>query len=286
MTTPEDDGPHLRPEFLPVVRTIYSEISNLRSGGEVLIIADSRTPSNVVNAFFGEALSFGASVQTLHVKTPPLASVQTSIVWSKTIAAATTAADLIVDLSVGYAWFLADAVERGARIICVGDGTGHAHLQETLMRTIGAVDLETLRRETAVISDLISASSTMRITSAEGTDLTIDIEGLPGERDDGYLWDPDAGEFKSSWQTLPPAVPGVVLPVGRANGVVAVDGFILYKPAYDHETPRRRSCSPSRTAGSPASTATRSRAPGSGTGWPGGRRIAPCITARFTPTSA
>ena len=98
MVTVEDDGPHLRPEFIPVVHTIYTEMSNLRSGEEVVIIADSRTPANVVNAFFGEALSFGASVQALLVKTPPPPSVQTSIVWSKTIAAATTAADLIVDL--------------------------------------------------------------------------------------------------------------------------------------------------------------------------------------------
>jgi hypothetical protein len=238
LVTVEDDGPHLRPEFIPIVRTIYTEMTNLQPGEEVLIIADSRTPANVVNVFFGVALSIGASAHTLLVKTPPPPSVQTSIVWSKTIAAATTVANLIVDLSVGYASFLADAVERGARIICVGDGTGHAHLQETLMRTIGAVDLPTLRRETAVISGLLSAANTMRITSAEGTDLTIDIEGLQGERDDGYLWDPDMAEWKSSWQTLPPAVPGVVLPKGRANGVIAVDGFILYEPSYDHETPK------------------------------------------------
>ena len=78
----------------------------------------------------------------------------------------------------------------------------------------------------------------VRITSAEGTDRKIDIEGLQGERDDGYLWDPDIAEWKSSWQTLPPAVPGIVLPKGRANGVIAVDGFILYEPSYDHETPK------------------------------------------------
>jgi hypothetical protein len=238
MTTIEDDGPHLRPEFLRVVRTIYAEMCNLRAGEEVLIIADSRTPANAVNAFFGEAMAFGARANTLLVETPPPPSVQTSIEWSKTTAAATTAADLIVDLSVGYAPFLADAIDRGARVINPGDGTGAAHLQETLLRTIGAVDLPALRRETAAIARLITDATVMRITSAEGTDLSLDIAGLPGEADDGYLWDPDREEWKSGWQTLPPAVPGVVLPTGRANGVVAVDGFILYEPAYDHETPK------------------------------------------------
>jgi hypothetical protein len=238
MTTVEDDGPHLRPEFLRIVRTIYSEMANLQPGEEVLVIADSRTPANAVSAFFGEAIAFGARANTILVETPPPPSVQTSIVWTRTVAAATTTPDLIVDLAVGYSSFLADAIERGARVICPGDGPGGAHLQETLMRTIGAVDLPALRQETAVIADMISQAPVMRITSAEGTDLTIDLDGLTGEADDGYLWDPDRAEWKSSWQTLPPAVPGVVLPKGRTNGVVAVDGFILYEPAYDHETPK------------------------------------------------
>jgi hypothetical protein len=75
------------------------------------------------------------------VETPPPRSVQTSIEWSRTVAAATTTPDLIVDLAVGHSWFLAEAIERGARVICPGDGAGGAHLQETLMRTIGAADL-------------------------------------------------------------------------------------------------------------------------------------------------
>ncbi len=212
MVTVEDDGPHLRPEFIPVVHTIYTEMTNLQPGEEVLIVADSRTPANVVNVFFGVALSLGATAHTLLVKTPPPPSVQTSIVWSKTIAAATTSADLIVDLAVGYSKFFADAIERGARIICPGDGPGHAHLQESLMRTIGAVDLQTIRRETALIADMMTASNTMKVTSAEGTDLTIDIEGIDGEADDGYLWNPDTGEWKSSWQTLPPPCPAWCCP--------------------------------------------------------------------------
>jgi hypothetical protein len=52
-------------------------------------------------------------------------------------------------------------------------------------------------------------------------------------------------------------VPGVVLPKGRANGVLAVDGFILYEPAYDHETPSMPLDSRSRTAGSSTSAAIR-----------------------------
>jgi hypothetical protein len=58
VATIEDDGPHLRPEFLRIVRTIDGEMTNLQPGEEVLIIADSRTPANAVGAFFGEAMAF------------------------------------------------------------------------------------------------------------------------------------------------------------------------------------------------------------------------------------
>jgi len=76
-----------------------------------------------------------------------------------------------------------------------------------------------------------------RISSEEGTDFEISLEGIDGEAVDGFLWDPDKGEWKSDWEITPPAQPGVTIPKGRGDGIIAVDGFLLYEPAYDHETP-------------------------------------------------
>jgi len=132
-----------------------------------------------------------------------------------------------------------DAVKRGARVISPSDGTGNEHLEETLMRTIGAADIHAIRRESEVIADLITKGSTLRITSDEGTDFTIDITGLEGRPKDGFLWDPDRKEWrKDRWALLPPSQPGSTLPTGASNGTIAADGFILYEPAYDHETPK------------------------------------------------
>lgn len=228
----------MRAELIPVVHRIYAEMAHLEPGAEVVIIADSRTSPDASAVFFGEALAMGASVQVLLVPTPPPPSIQPSIRWSPTVHAATTKADLIIDLAIGYADFIVDAVVRGARVLSPGDGTGHEHLEETLMRTVGSVDIHALRHEADRLAQLFTDARTARIRSDEGTDVEIDLTDLSADANDGFLWDPDRGDWKASWALLPPAQPGVVLPTGRVNGRLAFDGFVLYEPAYNHETPR------------------------------------------------
>jgi hypothetical protein len=227
----------LRPEFIRVVDMIYREMCNLQPETNVLIITDSRTPPHVVSAFMGGAMAMGAEVMVAQNATPPPPSIQPGNQWNPMVVAASTKADLIVDIAVGYAQFMVDAVQRGARIISPGDGTGSHHIEETLMRTMLTVDLHKLRREANHIAALLTQASTCHIKSEEGTDIVFDIEDLSGDAQDGFLWDPDKGEWKTTWEIVPPANPGVNLPVGRGNGVIAVDGVLLYEPAYDHESP-------------------------------------------------
>lgn len=227
----------LRPEFIRVVNMIYKDCCNLQPNTKVLVIVDSRTPPHVVSTFMGCAMAFGAEAMVAQNVTPPPPSVQPSIKWNSMIVAASREADLIVDLAVGYAQFIVDAVMRGARVIMPGDGTGAHHIEESLIRTMLAADIHALRHEADHISDLFTQASHCHITSEEGTDIEFNIEGLEGSPSDGFLWDPDKGEWKSSWAIVPPAQPGLTVPAGSGNGVIAVDGFLLYEPAYDHETP-------------------------------------------------
>lgn len=227
----------LRPEFIRVVNMIYKDCCNLQPGAKVLVLSDSRTPPHVVSTFMGCAMAFGAEAMVAQNATPPPPSVQPSIKWNDMVIAASREADLIVDLSVGYAQFIVDAVMRGARIIMPGDGTGAHHIEESLIRTMLAADIHALRREADHIAELFTRASHCRITSEEGTDIEFNIEGLDGNPSDGFLWDPDKETWKSSWAIVPPAQPGITLPAGSGNGTLAVDGFLLYEPAYDHETP-------------------------------------------------
>jgi leucyl aminopeptidase (aminopeptidase T) len=237
MSESTDGGGYLRAEFIRVVDIIYREQCNLQPGTNVLIIADSRTPRHVISAFMGGAMALGAEVMVAENKVPPPPSVQPGVKWNKMIAATSREADLIVDLAVGYAQFIVDAVMRGARVIMPGDGTGAHHIEESLIRTILAADIHALRREADQIADLFTQASRCHITSEEGTDIEFDIAGLEGGASDGFLWDPDKGDWKSAWAITPPAQPGIVVPKGSGDGIIAVDGFLLYEPAYDHETP-------------------------------------------------
>lgn len=227
----------LRAEFLQVVDMIYTESCHLQPGTNVLIIADSRTPPYIVSAFMGGAMAKGAEVMVAQNKTPPPPSIQPGIKWNNMVIGASKEADLIVDLAVGYAQFIVDAVVRGARVIMPGDGTGAHHIDESLIRTMLAADMHALRHEADQIAALFTQASTCHITSEEGTDFTVDISGIEGAANDGFLWDPDKQDWKSSWAIVPGAQPGVTLPKGKGNGIIAVDGFLLYEPAYDHETP-------------------------------------------------
>jgi leucyl aminopeptidase (aminopeptidase T) len=237
MSQTTDGGGHLRPEFLQVVDIIYREQCNLQPGTKVLIISDSRTPRHVLSAFMGVAMAMGAEVMVAENKVPPPPSIQPGVKWNSMVIGASKEADLIVDMAVGYAKFIVDAVMRGTRVIMPGDGTGAWHIEESLIRTILAADIHALRREADKIAALFTKADTCRITSEEGTDFEISLNGIEGEAVDGFLWDPDKGEWKSDWEITPPAQPGVTVPKGRGDGIIAVDGFLLYEPAYDHETP-------------------------------------------------
>ena len=100
-----------------------------------------------------------------------------------------------------------------------------------------AADIHALRREANAIAHRFTAARELHMTSEEGTDFRLFIDDLDGISSDEFLWDPETGTRTGTWSSLPPAAPGLVIPKGRGDGILAVDGFLLYEPAYDHETP-------------------------------------------------
>jgi hypothetical protein len=79
------------PELLAIIRRIYEEMCHVERGERVLIIADSRTPADITNAFFDEGLALGTHTSLLLVPVPPPA-LQTSIGWSPTVTSRPSAA--------------------------------------------------------------------------------------------------------------------------------------------------------------------------------------------------
>jgi hypothetical protein len=149
--------------------------------------------------------------------------------------AAAGEADLIVDMAVGYADFIIEAISRGARVICPGDGIGGPFMEDVLIRTMLHADIHAIRRHADRIADRFTAARHCAILT-QGDEFTLDLTDVEGTSGDGFLWDPDKQSWKSPWAFLPPAQPGVMVPLGRGDGTVNVDGTLLYHPDY-HEKP-------------------------------------------------
>ena len=228
MLTQPETSTRLKPEFMVVVDKVYGEMCNLQPGEKVLIISDSRTPRHVVDVFMGLAMVRGAVVSASENFLAPAPADQPGFEWNPMVAAAAGEADLIIDLAVGYAEFMAEAIERGARIVSPGDGTGSYHLEESLIRTMLHVDLDQMRREAIHYAGLLTEANEIHMTSEEGTDFVMQTEGLEGVASHEYLWDHEKQEKILTWSALPPAAPGIVLPKYAGDGIVAVDGCLLF----------------------------------------------------------
>lgn len=179
-------------------------------------------------------MQFGATVVEMHVPMGPHPAYQPGFTWdpliSNAVLAAAEHADLIVDMAIGYADFMVEIVQRGkTRIIGPGDATGAPHIDDSLIRCLLLDDPYQIRKEAIQTANIMSAGKTLRVTSKEGTDYTLDIGDLKGDTFDGFLWDRESNEWVSNYQFTPGATPGIVIPMGRGDGILALDGLFLYE---------------------------------------------------------
>jgi leucyl aminopeptidase (aminopeptidase T) len=103
---------------------------------------------------------------------------------------------------------------RGVRVATMPQIT-----EDMLLRTMAA-DYGEVKRRSGVLAAALTAGSEVRITSAQGTDVSLVIEGREGLADDGDLRQP--GSFGNL-----PAGEGFIAPVeGRTQGTIAFDGSV------------------------------------------------------------
>lgn len=133
----------------------------------------------------------------------------------RSVAAAMAACDVLIaptTKSLSHTEARRAANDGGTRIATMPGIT-----EEMMGRTMTA-DFESLRPRSREVARLLTEGSEVRITSAAGTDLTLDIEGRTAISDDGDLSSP------GSFGNLPPGEAFLAPVEGRTEGRLVVDG--------------------------------------------------------------
>lgn len=151
-----------------VVRTSLA----IRPDEQVAVVADHESDFAVVDALLAAVASVGAE-GTLVVQPARKAAGEPG---NAVVAAALAGADAIISptgKSLSFTPELKQALDRGARAIVMTGVT-----RDLLIDGAGAADYNEVRRITEPLSAAITAGSMMRITSAQGSDLTASLDGV------------------------------------------------------------------------------------------------------------
>lgn len=166
------------------VKAVIEDCLAVKPGEDVLVLCNPATEDLAERLRLG-AESVGAeAVLTMmaernqHGEEPPAS-----------VAAAMLAADVLLVptvQSLSHTAARKAATDAGARAATLPGAT-----EEMLARVMSA-DMDELRRRGSELADLLTAGSEARITSANGSDLTLNIEGREGIPDSGELTEPGA----------------------------------------------------------------------------------------------
>ena len=194
------------------VKAVIEDCLVVKEGEDVVVVCNPATESLAERLRAG-AESVGAeAVLTMmaerhqHGQEPP-----------ESVAAAMLKADVLLVptvQSLSHTAARKAATDAGARAATLPGAT-----EEMLARVMSA-DMEELRRRGSELADLLTAGSETHITSAEGSDLTLNIEGRDGIPDSGQLGEP--GAFGNL-----PCGEGFISPHhDSGSGKLVVDGVI------------------------------------------------------------
>jgi leucyl aminopeptidase (aminopeptidase T) len=194
------------------VETVLVHCLGVTAGETVLVVTDPRKRA-IAEALVEKARSLDAEVvhaemserQTHGTEPPP------------PVASALLECDVYIaptSKSISHTEARKQATDKGIRGATMPDIT-----EDMLVRTMNA-DYEGIRRRSRALAELLTNGKVVRITSPEGTDVTIPIEGRTGLADDGDLRAP--GSFGNL-----PAGEGFIAPVENGtNGRIVFDGSI------------------------------------------------------------
>lgn len=194
------------------IETVLVGCMGLRAEESLLVVTDPQRRA-IAEALVAAARALGAetvmmemSERETHGSEPPAA-----------VAAAMLACDVCIaptTKSTSHTAARKEANARGVRVATMPQIT-----EEMLDRTMAA-DYKKVKRRSRILADALTAGAEVRITTPQGTDVTMSIEGRNGIADDGDLT--QSGSFGNL-----PAGEGFIAPVEReTNGSIVFDGSV------------------------------------------------------------
>ncbi|WP_028660239.1 hypothetical protein [Nocardioides insulae] len=179
----ESRSEYLAFEAFVGARKLIEEIMCVQKGENVLITADTSSDMRVAELLGGAAKAVGAHPVIVRYET----RWQSAIEPPAPVAGAALGADVWIELQLGYIMHsdaFRAAMERGTRYTCL---TGLD--VQMLVDTVAKVDYAGVRKLGDKLVDLLSSGDEVRITSANGMDITgrtgdrpIHVRGIPADK--------------------------------------------------------------------------------------------------------
>jgi 2,5-dihydroxypyridine 5,6-dioxygenase len=195
-------------ELFGVAQKVFS-LSGARSGNKVVILTDTRTHKEIVDAFFGAGLSLGAD--TVVLMSRPMKSLGDPNEW---VLNYLKSADLVVNL-LSMEW----GKQPGAKSL-LDAGTRVIMCAETPNTLLKMPPDEKVMRRVERFVDLIDRSNTVRMKSAGGTDIQWrKREGGKAAYLNGVL-EPTK---KVKWTNFPNSVVNYPFDLSSGKGTIVMD---------------------------------------------------------------
>ena len=179
----ESRNEYLAFEAFVGARKLIEEIMCVKEGESVLITTDTSSDRRVAELLGGAAMAVGAHPVIVRYET----RWQSAIEPPAPVAGATLGADVWIELQLGYIMHsdaFRAAMERGTRYTCL---TGLD--VQMLVDTVAKVDYQGVRELGDKLVELMSAGEVIRITSANGMDISgrvgdrpIHVRGIPADK--------------------------------------------------------------------------------------------------------
>ncbi len=200
------------PDILRVAETVVKKSCNVKKGDNVLILAQTGSDKDIIDALMMASCIEGAEVSLAIYPTKPFNAEP-----PKPVAEAMRNADVIFDVVVNYIVFtnaFHKALETGARCLTMSAST-----RDLWLKPLSQIDLDKLYGLTKNIVKLFDATEIMKVTSVQGTNVTMKIKGRPSIACDGVATPGEYESFPSGYHMIVPIE-------GTINGTVILDGSI------------------------------------------------------------